>query len=165
MKIKAGNYVVRGMSLDMVESPSKKTPGVAVTLRVIEGDSIGETIEWTGWLTDASRTRTGEALAALGYDGEDPETVSLRDAVAVVEEEEWEGRDGVTRSTPRVRWINDPARAGGAKFAALEPARRAQLMGELRGLMMATKKPAIVGKSDNSFDFGANVKQNVKQKF
>ena len=139
-KLVAGSYKARAVSADMITSSKKNTPGVTVTLRVEdEGPFKGELTDWTGWLTDGTKARTAESLALMGFDGTDLTTVTRNEVVIVVEDEEWTTEKGEKRTTPRVRWINDPSR-GGAKFAAMDPAQKQSMLSELRGLVLAQKQ-------------------------
>ena len=53
--------------------------------------------------------------------------------------EEYQKLDGSTAKRPRVKWINSPNR-GGAKFETLSGTESARLMGELKGLVLASKQ-------------------------
>ena len=121
------------------KSQTKGTPCVAVQLQFTEGPNEGQQIEWVGWMTDGTRARTAESLELLGFDGEDLATVTRNEVVAVIEHEEYQKLDGSTAKRPRVKWINSPNR-GGAKFETLSGTESARLMGELKGLVLASKQ-------------------------
>jgi hypothetical protein len=48
-----------------VESPTKGTPGVEITFRLLEGPDKDATIRWVGWLSDntVARCRAGRSQA------------------------------------------------------------------------------------------------------
>ena len=117
-----------------------------------EGPQKNQTLEWTGWLTEGTKARTAESLAVMGFDGTDLSRLP-NEVIAVVEDEEWTDKNGEKHSTPRVRWINDPKR-GGARFAAMEPTQKQEMLAQLRGLILAGKKPE--SNTGTAFDFGAN---------
>jgi hypothetical protein len=154
-KLVAGNYKSHALSICMVESSKQKTPGVTVALSIDEeGPYKGETIEWTGWLTAATKARTAESLSLVGCSDEDLMRVQTGEGavpvsdpqvvIAVCEDEEWTTDKGEKRSTVRVRWINDPSR-GGAAFAEMKPETKNKFGEELRGLLLAHKKPVAAG--------------------
>jgi hypothetical protein len=130
MTVTAGSHKVRAVKAAFVNS-SKNTPGVTVTLKILATDDL---IDATLWLSEGAKKRTAESLAVLGFDGEDLETVTKNEAIAVIEPEEYEGKTYM-----RVKWINDPARGGG-QFAEMAPAQKQSVMSELRGLVLAHKQ-------------------------
>jgi hypothetical protein len=144
-KVIAGNHKAHAISVTMIESSEKKTPGVTAVLSIDEdGPMKGSTIEWTGWLTEATKVRTAESLSLLGCTDEDLLRISQADGpvpikapqgvIIVCEDEEYE-KNGETRTAVRVRWINDPNR-GGAGFAQMGAEKKAAFGDELRGLLL-----------------------------
>lgn len=144
-KVIAGNHKAHAISVTMIESTEKKTPGVTAVLSIDEeGPMKGSTIEWTGWLTEATKVRTAESLSLLGCVDEDLLRISQADGpvaiktplpvIIVCEEEEYE-KNGEKRTAIRVRWINDPNR-GGAGFAQMGTEKKQAFGEELRGLLL-----------------------------
>lgn len=144
-KVIAGNHKAHAISVTMIESSEKHTPGVTAVLSIDEdGPMKGSTIEWTGWLTEATKVRTAESLSLLGCGDEDLLRISQADGpvpikspqpvIIVCEEEEYE-KNGEKRTAIRVRWINDPNR-GGAGFAQMGAEKKAAFGDELRGLLL-----------------------------
>lgn len=132
MPITSGPHPCRAVSATFItSSPPKNTPGITVTLKLIDSDDL---IDCTMWLSEAAKKRTAESLAVLGFDGDNLESITKNEAIAVCEEEEYEGKKYM-----RVKWINDPARGGG-QFATMDPAQKQSMMSELRGLVLAHKK-------------------------
>lgn len=138
--IQSGTFKARGVSATVIKSQNKGTPGVSVTLRLEEGPDKGSMIDWTGWLTEGTKARTAESLALLGFDGQDLATITRKEVVAVIEHEEYTTETGEPRVSAKVRWLNDPAR-GASRFEEVSPAEKQQLLSELRGLVLAAKKP------------------------
>src|SRR6266496_3126842 len=104
-KVVAGNHKAHAITVCMIESSKKNTPGVTAVLSVDEdGPMKGATIEWTGWLTDATKARTAESLSLLGCVDEDllrisqsEEPVPIKNpqgVIIVCEDEEYEKNDG-----------------------------------------------------------------------
>jgi hypothetical protein len=136
--IAEGTYLATAVSAaNFINAGQKGTPGVEVEFQLDEGPNTGELITWTGWLTDAARARTSEALAACGYDGAHDESVRGRKAKLVIRHEEYEGR---TRA--RVAFINDVDRMSGAKpMSAVEKAAAKEA---IRGLVLSAKSAVRV---------------------
>ena len=155
MRIPQGTYSARAVSAAIVTMGEKKTPAVAVVFHIQSGDVKGTLIEWTGFLTPAARERTVESLEHCGFDGEDLGTCCNRDVAIVVEDDEYEG---VIRS--KVRWVNDPNRAGSQQ--PMDPAQKAQAMADLKGLVLGNRQkraqaggaPAGPTAQAPKFDFG-----------
>lgn len=142
-----GNYRARAIAPVVFQKSSKQeTPGATVSVRLEEGPNKGSILEWTGWLSEKSKPRTVEALIAMGFDGDDPASVQKNEVIAVVDNETSEYTNDAgekkTRTEARVQWINDPNRAGGAKFIALTDAERASIAGDLRAAVAAQKAAA-----------------------
>jgi hypothetical protein len=139
--IATGSYAVRAAEpLSFVKSPEKGTPGVKVTLRLEAGPDKGAHIEWIGWLTDATTARTSESLALLGYDGNDPASVMTKEAIGVIEHEEYTKKSGEKAQRPRVAWINDPT--GGGRMDPMTPAETAGAKERLKAAFAAAKAKA-----------------------
>lgn len=128
MTIQAGNYKCRAISAAFINSGGeKKTPGVTVTLKLIESDEL---IDATLWLSEGAKKRSAESLAILGFDGQDLMTITRNEAWCVIEPEEYNGKTHM-----RVKWIN--REPGGTKFAPMDPAQQQSVMSELRGIVLA----------------------------
>ena len=139
--ISPGTYRVRGVSASMGKSPKKGTLGVTVSLQILEGTHAGQVIDWTGWLTEATKQRTAESMALLGFDGTDLATMTTREALAVVEHEDYTTESGETKTAARVAWINDPARAG-ARLQPVEKAEQIAMLATLRGIVLEARAKA-----------------------
>jgi hypothetical protein len=137
--IAEGTYIARAVSAMVSKSPTKGTPCVVVTLRIEQGEHKGEMIDWVGWLTEATRARTAESLALMGFDGSDLSTVQQREVSIVVEHESYVADNGSTRTVARVRWINDPSRTRSA-FVALDAAQQKAMLSEIRGFVLAARE-------------------------
>jgi len=138
--IPEGTYTARAVSAMLSKSPTKGTPCVVVTLRIEQpGPHKGELIDWIGWLSEATRARTAESLALMGFDGSDLATLLRNEVAIVVEHETFTTESGATRTTARVRWINDPKR-GRTSFTPIEPAQAKAMLSELRGLVLAARE-------------------------
>ena len=143
-QIPDGSYMARGISIVTVKGgPPKETPGVTVVFAIQdEGPYKGRTIEWTGWLSEATKERTAESLAICGFDGQDKKSIS-KDLVQIVIEEETYVKDKGTSEekvykNARVKWVNDPSRAR-TQFTPMEPAEEQVAFQGLRGLVLAQR--------------------------
>lgn len=164
--IAEGIYKARGTSLSVGKSGQKGTLGATVVFNITQdGPQKGQLIEWTGWLTDAAKGRTGESLVLCGYDGTDPATIGKNEVLLVVAHEDYTPDATATNPNPvaqkraKVQWVNDPNR-GGTGMVPLDGAELAQVMQDLRGLVFAkreemNKKAAASGDS-GSFNHGYN---------
>lgn len=107
--IPAGKYIASPKGVpEMGHTKNKNTPFIRVTFSVLEGDFKGETVEWTGWLTDKAKPYAEKSLNALGWDGKWDPPVSLsadHQAEIVVEHEEYPQGSG--KIYARVRWVNE----------------------------------------------------------
>jgi hypothetical protein len=138
--IAEGTYTARAVSAMLSKSPTKGTPCAVVTLRIEQpGPHKGELIDWIGWLSEATRARTAESLALMGFDGADLATVQRNEVAIVIEHETFTTESGATRTAPRVRWINDPKR-GRTAFTPLDPAAQNAMLKEIRGLVLAARE-------------------------
>jgi hypothetical protein len=151
--IGAGSFAARAVGpMAYIKSPDKGTPGVEVTVELKAGPNTGERIQWVGWLTDRTLSRTTEALSYMGWDGSDPETVTRQEFVAVVEHEEYTAASGETRTRARVAWINDAT--GGGRLTPMTNTEVAGAQERLRAAFAALKvKSAVVAKADDDVRF------------
>lgn len=159
-------YKARGTSLSVGKSGQKGTLGATVVFNITqEGPQKGLLIEWTGWLTENAKSRTGEALVLCGYDGTDPVSIGKNEVFLVVQHEDYTPEvtatnpNPVTQKRARVAWVNDPAR-GGVGMVPLDGAEQAQVMQDLRGLIFAKReemnKKAAASGDATSFNHGYN---------
>jgi hypothetical protein len=170
MKIADGSYMARGISIEAVKSENTGTKGVTVTFTILDkGPYENQMIDWTGWLSDATKERTAESLALCGFDGVDPKTIGKDIVQIVIEEEEYVKDKGLPTEkvykSSKVRWVNDPSR-GRTQFTPMAPAEKQEAFAGLRGLILdqskiIAEKRAKAAKENgskpaNSFDFGAN---------
>lgn len=170
MTVTAGNYTARATAATLVQSPKKGTPGVSVSFRIVsECGCKGESINWEGWLTPDTKARTAAALVLMGFDGTDLGTCNRKDVALVIEDEEWTDDQGEMHTSPKVKWVNDPAR-GGARFEELPQAQRVTMMAELRGIVLAMRPPTAAQHrkaefreppKPEDFDFGHNKKDEI----
>lgn len=151
-----GNYKARAVNGTATwgESKTKGTKCVGLEFEVTEGPSKGQRVPWTGYLTEATKDRTLEALVLCGCEDVTTfEGIDANEVLIVVEEETYTTNDGEVKTVSRVAWVNDPARtAFNQKPLA---AGEAQAYAEsLRGAFAAMKqKKAAAG---TGFPHGAN---------
>src|SRR5271154_1906788 len=115
--IAEGMYKARGTSLSVGKSGQKGTLGATVVFSITQdGPQKGQLIEWTGWLTDGAKGRTGESLVLCGYDGADSTSIGKNEVLLVIEHEDIPADPNNPNAPPRKRarvsWVNDPARGG-----------------------------------------------------
>ena len=126
-----------------------------LTLRftATQGDCIGETATKSMFFSEKALQRTVEDLRALGWQGDDPATITVADVGAevsvTVEHETFTGRDGEAHLTARVKWINSMSALKGnaeqgavAAFGAQLKARIRALDGAARASGTAPTRPA-----------------------
>ena len=175
MSITAGTYKARAVGQVVLgESAQKKTPFVEVYFRITEGDHEGKEARWTSYFSDTRSAtakkspaeRTLEALYLCGWQTEDGDVSVFSDGElhgldsheveVVVELEEYE-KEGETRTSPRVQWVN---RLGGARYLNVKNAMSktsAQSFGErMKGLALKMKAKTATPEPDVSFPHGAN---------
>jgi hypothetical protein len=119
-----GNYdcsVISDTSNGLFQS-TKGTLGVRVNMQVIAGPQAGQTIAWTGWLSDKSWEGTAKALhETFGFGGVFEEIAELPDlfldqTCSIVAEME-PSEDG-TKEYLRVRWLNPYGKSASAPVLA-----------------------------------------------
>lgn len=143
---KNGTYVGKAVEVTVAESGKKKTPYVGVIFQVTEGEFAGQRIRWEGYLTDATQERTFESLMHCGWQGDDISVfaegklsgIDTNEVDLVVEMEPYE-KDGQTRESPKVQWVN--RKGGGVKFMgdAVDPAKAKMFGAKYRGLALSVR--------------------------
>jgi hypothetical protein len=126
-----------------------------LTLRftATQGDCVNETATKNMFFSEKALKRTVEDLRALGWQGDDPATITVEDLpneVGIeVEHETFTGRDGEDRLTARVKWINalnalkgNAEQSAVAAFGAQLKARIRALDGAARASGTAPTRPA-----------------------
>lgn len=147
--IAPGTYKARAVSAAMEKSGEKGSDQVHVNFRL----ESGEELDWFGYFTEKTESRTLESLVLCGWNGEDFITfagITANDVNVVIEHEEYKGK-----MRARIAWVNDPNRTvGGKPMEANEVASFADRMRAKVAALKASKgQPTMPG---TSFDFGAN---------
>jgi len=165
MMITPGRYTAHAIRGLITTVGADDKPIAKVTFEIAAGEFVGECVEWDGWLTDKARERTIEGLLLCGWNGDadDADYVNLpgittREVAIEVKRETYTGRDGQTRESVKVAWVNDPNSRG----AGPKPMDRVAALAfgaAMRGAVAAArgklgKLPEV--KPDTSFSFGAN---------
>lgn len=105
--IQEGIYTARAASFEFGKTPEKGTGFVRVLFRISGPTHQGQTVEFTGWLTDRAIDRTLESLVAAGFEIGTPlrelRGIGRVDCSIVVEHE-----SVGARTYSRVRWVNTP---------------------------------------------------------
>ena len=151
MTIEIGEHPVKATQWDLGESGKNRTPQIAVACTFTEGPNIGRTSTWFGFLTDAAFDRTVESLRHFGWKGDDlyklcrgddPEGMGTQEAVAVVGEEEYEGK-----LRARINFINGTG--GLALKERMDDAQARAFAAKMRGRIMSkgSAKPATAQRS------------------
>lgn len=103
-----GKHRAKVISHVFGRSPKKGTPGIDVNFQILSGDSEGETIRWTGYLTGKTAERTITALRTCGWVGKDLRRLTVDgfgseevEIVIGIEENRENGK-----SYFRVQWVN-----------------------------------------------------------
>lgn len=119
---------------------SSQNGNTYLTLRftATQGDCIGETATKNMFFSEKALQRTVEDLRALGWQGDDPATITVADVGAevsvTVEHETFTGRDGEDHLTARVKWINSMSALKGNAEQSAVAAFGAQLKARIRAL-------------------------------
>lgn len=167
--ITEGKYKARATGEVVVgESKEKHTPFVELYFEITQGENAGGKVRWTGYFTETKdkRGKTGservlESLYACGWEGVDLADfednalhgLDANEVEIVVELEEYE-KDGETRTSPRVRWVNRPGSGGAVNVEnAMAKPKLQSFSDRMKGLALALKQKQQPG---TSFDFGAN---------
>lgn len=112
MTLKAGTFRAKGMSAALGYTQGGKEQ-VAVELRIVEEEFLGDAITWYGYFTENTTERTLESLRLLGWAGDDLFDLSgigSTEVRVVIKEEEYEGKLRL-----KAEWINPIGGLGLAK--------------------------------------------------
>lgn len=102
----------------ITKSTEKGTAGVQATIRCFPKEGTTEDAfdrTWTGWLTEKALERTLDALETMGYQFPDGQLNAIaegkgfepgRKFSVVIEPEDYQDKDGNTKTAERIRWIN-----------------------------------------------------------
>ena len=169
--IPEGKYKCRGVEGALVTVGQNNTEAVQVIVEITQdGPHKGDRLRWDGWLTDKTAQRTMESLRHLGWETDrldDLRGLGTREAVAVIEHEEKDGK-----KYARVQWINSAtggariseeqkvssveAKAMADRFAAMARGTRAKSAGPTttgNAAPPATKAPPPQGFADDDIPF------------
>jgi hypothetical protein len=128
--INAGRYRAKAVQAALGETSTGK-PQVGIEFELL--DHPGQTINYFGYFTDETFSRTVESLRACGWSSDDLSDltgIDTNEVSLVVEHEEY---DGKTRA--KVRWVN---RTGGLALKAQMPADKAKAFGaQMKGRIKA----------------------------
>ncbi len=164
MAITNGTYRAKASGACVLgTSANKGTPFIELYFKIIDGEHLGSLVRWTGYFTENTSERTIQSLILMGWQGEDPSEfedgtlhgLDSNEVDVVVELEEYE-KDGETRTSPRVQWVN---RAGGyLNTANAMNTAAAKSFGErMRGLVLTQRAKTPVGKGNGTdFPHGAS---------
>jgi hypothetical protein len=163
-QVAIGTFRARATSARWAKIGDGGSLAAVVVFAITEpGPEQGKLIEWSGWFVkETSQERTGEALAAMGWDGQSHEggdlgpSVRTNEVYIVVDDEVYKGK-----TYRRVQFVNDLDRGG--KVVALSAAEQQDATARLRAIVLKKKEEKErlkngggASASDVSFDFGAN---------
>ncbi len=161
MSITNGTYAARATGEVLLgQSAQKGTPFIEMFFTVAEGPCAGQKVRWTGYFTERTQKRTIEALVACGWTGEDLEEFAdgelhgLGNNIVdiVVELEEYAGKDGTPRTSPKVQWVNKKGSHIGLNLNnAMKPSEVRTFSERLRGIVVATRQAE---EQNDTFAFG-----------
>lgn len=164
-RITPGTYRARATSARWAKIGDNGSLAAQVVFAITEpGPEHDKLIEWSGWFVkETSQERTGESLAAMGWNGEVLDggdlgpSVRTNEVYIVIDDDEYKGR-----KRSQVKFVNDLDRGG--KVVALSAAEQQDATARLRAIVLKKKEEKERAKnggtssaSDVSFDFGANV--------
>ena len=113
----------------LIESQKKQTPGVEVTIDLV---NAGE-MTWTGYLSGGAVNLTVKAMRAMGWQGEDLNdlsTIGSCDFEVVVEDEEYRGR-----YYPKIKYVNEIGRGEAKQAPPLDDSKKRMLAAAMRGVI------------------------------
>lgn len=109
--VPVGTYKAVAKSVKCDESREKRTPYVRIMFEIQEGTEAGQSVEWTGWLTEKTQERTMETIIlTCGWKGNDLSALNdgvmngIDGDVFIVVEHEDNPDNGKTYA--KVRWVN-----------------------------------------------------------
>lgn len=182
--VTAGKYRAKAVHGLVAQAGERLTPVAKVTFKILDGQFIGETVEWDGWLSDKARPRTFDALVLCGWDGDTSRDdwdqlygLSTNEVIIDCKAETYTLRSGEERTTVKVAWVNPLRAAPKQADRGFLKSFGAQVRGEALAAAkrFATQAPVPVrpqptpivddfhdaaepeGDIDDSFDFGANI--------
>lgn len=169
MAITNGKYKARATGQVVLGTSSKaKTPFIECYFKLVGGENDGSEVRWTGYFGGQSAERTIESLQHCGWQGDDVSEfadgelhgLDSNDVEVVVELETYE-KDGESRTSPRVQWVN---KTGGYLNVqnAMTKSEAANFGEAMKGLVLKlkAKKPAPSEAAD--FPHGANAPAATK---
>lgn len=146
--IKPGIHKARATEA-AVGKTNKETEYIGVWFDILddEGETTGERVRWSGYLTDKTESRTWESLAHCGWDGEDFDTFNgLGTRVVSITVEHDTGNDGKRYAS--VAWVNNLTKRGPVVRNELDEAGKASFADRMKGRaaavvdkVKATQKP------------------------
>jgi hypothetical protein len=146
-------------------SKNKGTPFLELYFMIVDGDNKGGRVRWQGYFSENTNERSIQSLQICGWNGDDLSEfadgalhgLDRNEVEIVVELEEYQDKEGNTKKSPRVQWVN---RAGGFlnKDAAMNDDAARSFGERMRGLVIKSREKNPI-KSDDSFKFGANAEE------
>jgi hypothetical protein len=162
MSITAGDKIGKPLAARFIKS-SKGTPGIEVSFAFEESDGSPQRLNRQFWLSEAAINYSMDTLVnVLGYSGSeatdangvmtDPKAMNFgKEVKLVVELEAYQGEDGTTRESAKIKWVNS---IGGSNYTGLTAETVKNDLGAVnfRAAFLAAKqgKPA----AEPSFDSG-----------
>ena len=158
-----GTYRARATGACVLGTSAQKgTPFIEFYFKVSEGDQAGSMVKWTGYFTENTNERTVAALLLCGWQGEDPSDfadgelhgLDSNDVDIVVEIEEYE-KEGETKRSAKVQWVNRPG--GYLNVANAMKTDAAKSFGDrMRGLVIAMRSKTPASPVADDFPHGAH---------
>jgi hypothetical protein len=134
MTMTAGKFRAKGVA-GALGYTKDHNPQVAVELKILDTDHLGDSITWFGYFTEKTQERTLEALRILGWKTDDLSNldgITDNEVSITVEEEEYMGE-----VKPKVQWIN---RIGGiALKERMSPAEAQAFARQMKGAALASR--------------------------
>jgi len=153
---KLGTYKARAIG-SVLGVAGTGTEQIVVTFEITsEGSRKGEQYAWYGFFTDATTSRTLDALENAGWDGEsleNPAGLGRVECEIVLGEEEYNGETKV-----RVQWVNKPG--GGGVKNVMSPQEAKSFNERMKGEIAARKAERAQRQASGDgtdFNYGANV--------
>lgn len=134
--IAEGKYKVRAIEGALTQAKTG-TEMVQVIVELLDGDNVGQTMRWDGFLTEKTAQRTLESLRHMGWRGDmldDLTGITENEVFAVVEHET--NDEGKTYA--RVKWINGRG-AGIRDEARMAPAAAKSLAQRFAAMARGTR--------------------------
>ena len=171
--IAEGTYLARAVAPVILGTSTKKgTPFLDLYFEVTQGESKGQRVRWTPYITENTAERTLDSLYTCGWTGDDLSEFSDRglhgldanEVQIVIGIESYKNETGEEKRAPRVQWVN---RAQGylSEAAEMSPDAAKAFGARMRGLAAQVRKKGDSKKSKANAESAAPTEESAGDEF